>query len=140
MSAPAFDYAPVQANAQAQILRFGRNATLTRTARETTANPTAGKPWLAQQGDDDLGAASAQSIAVQAVFLSLDRTDRGGQVVEAKTQGVLIGGATVLPEEVGPDWKLTEAAADGGRVWEVLSSKPLKPGPTLLLYRLELVL
>ena len=141
--AAAFDYVPIESKARALIVRFGRPATLTRAARLTVSDPA--KPWLPVQGQDP-DAAPAQSIAVTAVFLSLVRTDRAGQAVEAKTQGVLIGAETELPEEVGPDWTLVEdlaATAPTGAVaktWEVLSSKPLRPGPLLLMYRLELAL
>jgi hypothetical protein len=141
--AAAFDYAPLQATAQALINRFGRDATLTRAARLAVPDPT--KTWLPVQGQDP-AAAPAQSIDVTAAFLSLVRTDRAGQVVEAKTQSVLIGAESELPEEVGPDWTLVDvlpATAPAGAIaktWEVLSSKPLRPGETLLLYRLELVL
>jgi hypothetical protein len=141
--AAAFDYAPLQETAQALIDRFGRAATLTRAARLSTEDPA--KPWLPVQGQDP-AAAPAQSIDVTAAFLSLVRTDRAGQVVEAKTQSVLIGAESELPEEVGPDWTLVDvlpATAHAGAIaktWEVLSSKPLRPGGTLLLYRLELAL
>ncbi len=141
--AAAFDYAPLQATAQALIDRFGRPATLTRAARLTVEDPA--KPWLPVQGHDP-AAAPAQSIDVTAAFLGLIRTDRAGQTVEAKTQSVLIGSETELPEEVGSEWTLVDvlpATAPTGAVaktWEVLSSKPLKPGPVLLMYRLELAL
>jgi hypothetical protein len=133
----AFDYLPLQGTAQELIDRFGRDATLTRDERPTTANPPAGKPWVSTlKGDSDLDAAPAQSIEVSAVFLSLDRRNRDGQVVEAKTQTVLIGGQEALPEQLGPDWRLV----DGTRSWEVLSSKPLTPGPLPMLTKLELAL
>jgi hypothetical protein len=125
------------------IVRFGRDVTLTRAALPTTAAPPAGKPWVpTTRGDaDTVDDAAAQSIGgLKAVFKSLIRTDRDGQTVEAKTQGVIIGAEAELPEQVGKDWKLVEAAADGGRVWEVVTSRPLKPGPTLMLYTLELAL
>lgn len=138
MSAPAFNYESLQGTAQGLIDRFGRPANLVRAARTTTATVPPGKTWLAPQGDADADAAPAQDIAVTAVFLSLVRTDRLGQVVEAKTQSVLIGAEldADIPEELGPDWTLEEA----DRTWEVLSSKPLKPGPLLMLTRLELAL
>ncbi len=133
----AFDYLPLQGTAQGLIERFGREATLTRDARPTTANPPAGKPWVSTlPGDSDPDAAAAQSILVSAVFLSLDRRNRDGQVVEAKTQSVLIGAQEIIPEELGPDWRLV----DGTRSWEVLTSKPLAPGPLLMLSKLELAL
>ncbi len=135
----AFDYQPLQTTAQSLIDRFGRAATLTRAVRTTTAIPVAGKAWLpTAEGDADTDAAEAQSIPVTAVFLSLDRRDRTGQVTEAKTQSVLIGAEldANIPEEVGPDWVL----CDDTRDWEILSSKPLSPGPTLMLYKLELAL
>lgn len=142
MAAP-FDYVPLQETAQTLIDRFGRAATLERAARLTVEDPA--KPWLPVQGQDP-AAAPAQSIDVTAAFLSLVRTDRTGQTVEAKTQTVLIGAESELPEEVGPEWTLVEdlpATAPSGAVaktWEVLSSKPLRPGPVLLMYRLELAL
>jgi hypothetical protein len=135
----AFDYQPLQTTAQEQITSKGRAATLTRTIRTTTAIPVAGKAWLPTAGGDaDTDAAEAQSIPVTAVFLSLDRRDRAGQVTEAKTQTVLIGAelSSNLPEQIGPDWQLV----DGTKTWEILSSKPLAPGPTLMLYRMELAL
>lgn len=137
--AASFDYEPLQTTAQEQITSKGRAATLTRTVRTTTAVPVAGKAWLpTAEGDADADAAEAQSIPVTAVFLSLDRRDRSGQLVEAKSQAVLIGAelSANLPEQIGPDWQLV----DDVKTWEILSSKPLQPGPTLMLYRLELAL
>lgn len=134
MTAAAFDYEGLLVDVAELIEEFGRAATLTRAARVTDAAPDPTKSWLPVQGD--AAAAPAQSIDVTAVFLSLTRVNRDGQLVEAKTQSVLIGGQEALPEEVGPDWELT----DGTRNWQVLSSKPLKPGPTLMLYRLELAI
>lgn len=133
MTAAAFDYESLADDAQEIIDEFGREATLTRAARVTAAAPGS-KPWVPIQGD--AAAAPAQSIDVTAVFLSLDRQEKDGQTVEAKSQGILIGSGVALPEEVGPDWQLV----DGDRIWEVLASKPLKPGPTLMLYKLELAL
>jgi hypothetical protein len=132
VSAAAFDYDSLQVTAQGLINRFGRPATLTRAERLTVEDPA--KPWLPIQGDP--AAAPAQAITLQCVFLSLDRTDRDGQVVEAKTQTVLAGAESTLPEEVGPDWTLV----DGDRTWELVSSRPLKPGPVLMIYKLELAL
>ena len=119
------------------ILEFGRALTLTRAVRGTTAAPIAGKPWLpTTKGDLDTDAAVAQSIAVTGVFLSLVKRDRDGQTVEAKTQAVLFVAEDDFPEELGPDWK----CVDGTRTYEVLNSQPLKPGPTEMLYRMELAL
>ena len=132
MTAAAFDYPSLATKAQNLITEFGRPATLTRAARVTAAAPDVTKPWLPVQGD--AADAAAQSILVSMVFLSLVREDRDGQVVEAKTQSVLIGSGIILPEEIGTDWKVT----DGTRSWEVMNSLPLQPGPTLMIYRLEL--
>jgi hypothetical protein len=132
VAAAPFDYLSLQADAQELIEEFGDAGRLTRAAR--VADPA--KPWLPVQGDTD--AAPAQSIDVTGVFLSLDRTGRPDQVAQEKTQTVLVGGAEVLPEEIGPDWKLERISpADS---WEVVSVEPLRPGPTLMLYRIRVQL
>ncbi len=138
MSAAAFPYAELQTVAQDLIDSAGRPATLVRAERPTTANPVAGKPWVSvSKGDADTDAAAAQSIPVTAVFLSLSRRDREGQLVQLKSQEVLIGAelAAGIPEELDPEWTLVDEA---GSSWQVLNSRPLQPGPLLMLYRLEL--
>lgn len=126
----AFDYSGLQSTATTLITQFGRAMTLTRDSR--VPDPT--KPWLTEQGDTS--AASAQSIATVGVFTSLDRELAGLTTVERKLGLVLVRTESELPEEVGSDWHLV----DGDRTYEVLLSRPLKPGPVLMLYKLGVVL
>ncbi len=140
--AAAFDYESLRDDKVGPLIeRFGRDLTLTRAARGTTAAPIEpAKTWLStSQGDADVDAAPAQSITgLKGVFLSLVRRDREGQTVKASTQGVILLASSSLPEEIGSDWELLDV--DDAKTWEIVSSAPLKPGPTLMIYRLELAL
>lgn len=127
----AFDYSGLLTVATSLIEQFGRPMTLRRASR-TPADPT--KPWAARQGA--VTASDDQAITSTAVFLDFSRTDRDGQVVEAKRARVLFPAEAALPEEVGPDWQLD----DGSRLYEVLESRPVKPGPTLLHYEVVVAL
>ena len=142
MTAAAFDYVSLRDNKVGPAIeKFGRDITLTRAARGTSGTPIEpAKTWLStSRGDADVDAAPAQSITgLKGVFLSLLTRDRDGQTVPTTTQGVLVLAATELPEELGSDWELTDV--DDAKTWEVVSSAPLKPGPELLIYRLELAL
>lgn len=121
-------YAPFVALATEQIAAKGRACTLTRPARG--GNPA--KPWNSVQGDP--AASAAQSIPVTAVFLSLERANLPESNVERRVQRVLIAADAAIPEQMGPDWKLTDAQAE----WDVVSSQPLQPGGTLVMYTLEI--
>lgn len=133
----AFDYVSLEVKVQALIDRFGRAATLARAERPTATTPVAGKPWLStSKGDADTAAAPAQSIPVVGVFTQLDKAYRDGSIAQSKTQTIIIGAELdqAIPEELGPDWTLT----DGTSSWECIRARPLKPGPVLMLYKLEI--
>ena len=134
----AFDYSGLLAVADTLIVDFGRPMTLRRNSR-TPAD--AGKPWAVVSDS----ATDIQSIAATGVFLSpkrsaFDAVTAGVGVglsnVEQKTARVLVQALATLPEEMGREWKVD----DGSRTFEVLSSKPIKPGDTLLYYDLEVKL
>lgn len=135
MSAP-FDYESLRdLDVAPLIVEFGREFSLSRPARATTAAPIAGKPWRGTSaGDANPTAAAAQSFDLTGVFLSRFVTTRDGNRVMTKTQGVIALADTSLPEELGPEW----AVDDGGAVYKVQSAALLRPGPTGLIYRLEL--
>ena len=134
----AFDYSGLLAVADTLITDFGRAITLRRNSR-TPDDPA--KPWAIVSGS----APDIQSIAATGVFLSpkraaFDSITAGVGVglsnVEQKTARVLVQALSTLPEEMGRDWKVD----DGTRTFEVLSSKPIKPGATLMYYDLEVKL
>lgn len=127
MAAP-FDYSRLVGTANRLISRFGRSATLTRAVR----TPDVAKPWLSLQGD--AAVAAAQSIAVQIVEPSKEWTHRVDETVREGAKIVFISVEAALPEELDTDWVLV----DGGHSWVVLSIRPIKPGPTLIVYRVEL--
>ena len=133
-----FDYSGLLAVADTLITDFGRAITLRRNSR--TAADLA-KPW-AERSDS---ATDIQAISAVGVFLNSRReafdavtagVGLGLSNVEQKTTRVLVQALSTLPEEMGRDWKVD----DGTRTFEVLSSKPVKPGGTLLYYDLEVKL
>lgn len=105
--------------------------TLRRESR-TPDDPT--KPWGAR--DTAVAAAGSaigvQSIAVTGVLLDLERGERPLTQAELKQSRVLIGPDPDIPEEMGPDWVVQV----GSRRFEVVNSKPVNPGGTLVYYEL----
>lgn len=134
----AFDYSGLKTVADTLIADFGRSIVLRRNSR-TPAVP--GTPW----GAPSEAASDIQAIDAIGVFLSPERKafdavtagiGLGLSNVEEKTARVLVAAVDDLPEEMGRDWKID----DGTRVFEVVSSQPIKPGGTLMYYDLEVKL
>jgi len=130
VSAP-FDYSGLLATADRLIERFGRTVTL---RRKSESPATASKPW----GPASSVASDIQAIETTAVFLgpqfeSFDSVTAGIGLgvtnVEEKTGRVLVKAlAATLPEELQIGWQID----DGTRVFEIISSRPIKPGGTLM--------
>jgi len=134
----AFDYSGLLAVADTLITDFGRPITLRRNSR-TAADPA--KPWAEPASADiDTQAISAVGVFLNSKRKAFDAVTAGVGVglsnVEQKTTRVIVQALSTLPEEMGRDWKVD----DGSRTFEVLSSKPVKPGDTLLYYDLEVKL
>lgn len=134
----AIDYAKALATATRLISENGRDITVSRSS-DTLADPS--RPWGPKEST------GGPSVSTIGVFLDLEREDFGavtaglglvGSNVQAKSQRVLVPADPALPEEVGPDWLVTDVA--NGQTYEVFNSKPLKPGPTLIFYTLEVSL
>lgn len=121
----AFDYSGLASTATALIEKFGAAITLERDARAVPP----GEPWLSQQGTT--AAAPAQSISSTGVQVSLEQSQRDGDVQTANEAVFLVLADSALPEQMGTDWRLVR----DGVQYEVQRSRPLKPGSTLLLYK-----
>lgn len=127
----ALDYINLASVATRLISENGRAITLRRGSR-TPADPA--KPWgPADTTEAAAGSAEGvQAITTLGVFLDLERTDRPLTLAEQKQSRVLVPPDTDIPEEMGPDWVVD----DGDRRLEVVTSKPVQPGGTLVYYEL----
>lgn len=126
----AFDYSGLLTVANTLITDFGRTVSLQRES-ETAADP--GKPWGPRS------AVGGESITTIGVFLTTERVPfQGDTTVDEKVGRVLTVADPLLPEEMGTDWKLEDVVS--GRIYEIVTSTPVKPGPTLLYYDLEVKL
>jgi hypothetical protein len=135
----ALNYTALKAVAKRLIDENGRAVTLRRESRTPDESV---KPW----GPSDTTAAEAGSaVGVHAltgiigVFLDVERDDVAllpGRLTEEKRGRVLFPAEAALPEEVGPDWVID----DGTRRFEVVNSKPVKPGGVLVYYDVEVQL
>lgn len=133
-----FDYSGLRTTADTLITDFGRSVVLRRRSEEA-ADPA--RPW----GAPSSTASDIQAIETIGVFLdtvreAFDAVTTGAGLgvtnVEEKTTRCLVIAENSLPEEMGRDWQVD----DGTRRYEVLSSRPVRPGGTLLYYDLELKL
>ncbi len=124
-------YSGLNTKVQNVIEKRGKPMTLARPARA----PAVGKAWLTEQGP--ASAAAAQSIDVTAVLLGPTKADRLGTTsVESKTGRILVSTKVTLPERITTDWTID----DGSRKFEITSVEEVNPGPTILLYKLEVAL
>jgi len=128
----AIDYAKFLALGKRLIDENGRSVTLQRPSQ--TLDDVA-RPWGPALADDE------ESVPVIAVFLDPDRrqTTSGdiqptAQLEEFKRYKVLVSADNAgLPTELGTEWYIL----DGSRRLEIVISKAVKPGGTLIYYELE---
>ncbi len=126
----SFDYAPIKAVADTRIAEFGTTITLTRQSRAPV------KDWEQDQGPSSKTA--AQSFSVSGVQVALDKATLAKETTEIRFGRWAITvpatttsfGSEVVPEEIGPEWKLTAA----GKSYPIVSVEPITPGDTLLMY------
>ena len=126
----AFDYSGLKATADRLIERFGQAIVLTRAARGgTVLDPL--DPWEQDQGP--LATSAAQRISgLFGVQIAPDSETLSFQTVERLTARWVFQASDAIPEDVGTEWALE--LVETGVVFEVLSTRPLRPGPTLLTY------
>ena len=127
----SFDYGALKAAVPDVLIpQFGIPVTLTRQAR------TPAKSWEQDQGPSDKTA--AQSFSVSGVQVALDKATLAKETTEIRFGRWAITvpatttsfGSEVVPEEIGPEWKLTAA----GKSYPVVSVNPVTPGDTVLMY------
>ncbi len=125
-----FDYAEFKAIADDLIPDAGIPVTLTRQSR------AASKSWEQDQGPSDKTA--AQSFTVSGVQVALDKATIAKETTEIRFGRWAITvpattttfGTEIVPEEIGPEWKLTAA----GKSYPIVSVSPRTPGDTILMY------
>ena len=127
----SFDYAALKAAVPDVLIpQFGIPVTLTRQSRAPA------KSWEQDQGPTDKTA--AQSFTVSGVQVALDKATLALETTETRLGRWAITvpatttsfGTEIIPEEMGPEWKLTAA----GKSYVVSSVTPVQPGDTLLMY------
>lgn len=127
----SFDYGALKAAVPDVLIpQFGTEITISRQSRAPS------KDWQQDQGPSDKTA--AQSFTVSGVQVALDKATLAKETTEARFGRWAITvpkttksfGTEVIPEELGPEWKLT---ADG-KSYVVSSVSPVKPGDTILMY------
>lgn len=126
----SFDYAAIKAVADTLIPQFGIPVTLTRQSRAPS------KSWEQDQGPSDK--TGAQSFSASGVQVALDKATIAKETTETRfgrwaitvPATTISFGSEIVPEEMGPEWKLTAA----GKSYVVSSVSPVQPGDTLLMY------
>lgn len=119
----AIDYAKLAATAVRLISENGRALSL---RKPPQAPADVAKPWGAR------AVAGAVVVATTGAFFDLEREELVETALERRQQRVLIPPEPPLPEELGPRWQVD----DGSIRYDVLVSRPVKPGPVVLYYEL----
>jgi hypothetical protein len=134
----AINYVRALATATRLISENGRAITV---ERSSATLDDVNRPWGPKE------ATGGESISTTGLFLDLERSNfqavtaslgLAGSNVQAKRQRILVPAAAALPEEVGPNWQVTDAA--NGQTYEIFLSKPFKPGGILIFYIVEVSL
>ncbi len=123
MSAAPFDYAPIKLIADTLIPQFGIPIVLARASR------AAQKDWEQDQGP--AATTAAQSISgLSGVQIALDEETLALQTIERPLGRWVFQASTSLLEVVGPEWTLTANSL----TYQVVTTRPVQPGDTLLVY------
>ena len=126
-----FDYGALKAAVPDVLIpQFGIPVTLPRQSRAPL------KDWEQDQGPSSKTA--AQSFSVSGVQVALDKATIAKETTEIRFGRWAITvpattttfGTAIVPEEIGPEWKLTAA----GKSYPIVSVEPITPGDTLLMY------
>lgn len=134
----AFDYRQIVATVDELIPQFGRAITLMKTPR---AAADADKPWNGPAEWNDANHPPGHSLSVDAIFVggaakfSGTRppfvADEAGSLIRRGNSGYLVSGS------VNSDLRQFDRIDDGGQLWKINAVNVLQPGPTVLLYGLE---
>ena len=125
----SFDYSGLKTTADSLIERFGKAIVLSRDSRLADTPTDNLDPWEQDQGPTATSA--AQSISgLFGVRINLDKETLNLQTIERPLARWVFQASDALTEEIGPAWTLT---ADGN-TFQVVSTRPVQPGDTLLVY------
>ncbi len=134
----AFEYQQIIAAVDELIPQFGRTITLLKTPR---AAADADKPWNGPAEWNDASPPAGHSIGVSAVFVGEAAkfsgtqppfaADETGSLIRRGNSGYLVSGS------VNADLREFDRIDDGGQLWKINAVNVLQPGPTVLLYGLE---
>lgn len=137
----AFDYSEITAVIDELLPEFGRPVTILKTPR-TPAN--AAEPWKGPAAWNDASPPSGHKVSgISALWVSGDATNLVSQnpvgefrdslegLIRRGSSGFLVSGT------VAADLTQFDRIDDGGQLWKIDAVNVLKPGPTVLLYGLE---
>jgi hypothetical protein len=117
----AYDYGRLADKAAALVEKYGRAVTLVKTSR-TPADAAA--PW------DGPSETSTTSASAYAVFPEIEESDTDSARRGTRTALVTVDSSVSVDEY--------DYLSDGGELTKITSVRPLKPGPTTILYTLTL--
>lgn len=133
-----FDYQQIAAAVDELLPQFGRAITLMKTPR---AAADAEKPWNGPAEWNDASPPAGHSISVDAVFVGgaarfsgtrpAFAADDADSLIRHGRSGYLVSGS------VNADLREFDRIDDGGQLWKINAVNVLQPGPTVLLYGLE---
>ena len=128
----AFDYSPLVTVMTDLIDDFGRDVSL-RKASVTPLDPA--KPWGEVEADVD---ASDDILLTDVRMVLITQSpgdgDREGTFVRERNRQAFVAGSSLGANTLDDSWQVL----DGGVTYEILRADPIRPGPTLIGYALEL--
>lgn len=137
----AFDYSEITAVIDELLPEFGRPITIMKTPR---APANAAEPWKGPAVWNDASPPSGHKLSgVSALWVSSGATNLVSQVATGKYQDIADGlirrdsSGFIVSGTVAADLTQFDRIDDGGQLWKIDAVNVLKPGPTVLLYGLE---
>lgn len=137
----AFDYTEITGVVNELIPEFGRPISLLKTPR---APANAAEPWKGPASWSDPSPPAGHKLdGVSAIWVSDDATNliSQGSIAEFRdvADGLIRRGKSgfLVSGTVADDLTQFDRLDDGGKLWKIDAVNVLKPGPTVLLYGLE---